>query len=203
MDTSASSPPRAIIIGKASRPKWREQRLAILMEVINDEPTKKWSVRDMAQAMRQHPVVASIQPHYGKTTAHRDWLAIRDELKERRDELASDYIQSQLDITDEALGDLQREYDNLNKIDISLIDDEEMRASIILNRIKAKKELIVAMDRMMSRQQTLVPVTVPKKLEVDERRVEMNLDTFLKMRERALALKDGDESNNVIEGELI
>lgn len=185
------------ITGKSSHKKWREQRQTILAELIADRPHENWSWRAMAIAMQSHPVVAKAQPNYGHMTAKRDWLAIHDELKERREELASEYIDAQLELTEQLLEDIQEEYELLNSIDLEELEEKE-RAGFILQRIRAKKDLVASVDKLLQRQQTLVPMEVPRRLQVDNRSISINIDALLENYEKA-KLASGED---IIEGEL-
>lgn len=175
-----------VVHGKSSRQKWVAQRRAILAEIIAAEPTRRWSTREMAEAMRDHDIVGAAMPNYGHMTAHRDWLAISEELALRRRELAEQYIDTQLEITDNLLDDLLQEYQELGALRND--DDPDFQ----LKKMKVKKDLVQAMDRVLARQQTLIPVAVPKQVQVDSRHVDINMDTLLKQYEAAA---------NIIEGE--
>lgn len=191
------------IIGGASRSTWVEQRRSILVDVINEEPTKNWSVREIALAMQLHPVVSSIQPSYSKSTAHLDWLAIKGELKEKREQLASEYIDYQLRVTNGLLEDLESKYYERAAVeaDIDEIEDPFMRAQARIALMNSQRGLINAMETVMRRQSRLVPIDVPKQVQVDSRHVHLDIETFLQIRERVNSqlLSEGE----VIEGELV
>ena len=193
------------IIGLSSRPKWVEQRRTILLELINDDPTNRWSARDMAYAMQNDPRVMAVQPTYSKNTALRDWLAVKGELVERRGELASHYVDTQLSITEEAMEKLLRQAEVLDEIpeDIEEYESTESFAQTMIAKITAQGKVIAGLDRMMNRQAALLPIEVPKQLNIDKREVTMTLDKYLamqaQMKKDALAISDGE----IIEGELL
>ena len=190
-----------MIIGKSSHQKWRDQRRTILTDIIADDPTVRWSVRKIADAMRDHPLIAQNQPDYGHMTAWRDWGVIRKDLADRREEIAADYIARQLDITDGMLEELQTDFENLSSINFDKIEDEAVRGKILVESLRTKKDIVAAIDRLLGRQQTLVPIAIPKKIKVDSTHTSLNLDTLLEYKKEALRAEL--ELGNVIEGELV
>lgn len=181
-----------------SNQKWRDQRRAIMMEIINNDPTRHWSVRDLEDEMRKHPLIQKIQPKVGKSTIHRDWLYVKEELAEKRIELAGEYIDYHLNVTDYLLGDLLTEYQKIGEIDLDAIEDEDLKAQLLLNRLSDKQKLVTAIDKVMKRQSTLVPIEVPKKLEIeDNKKVTFYAEKFNAIREQVDAkflpdIEEGD-----------
>jgi len=189
------------VVGMASRPKWRERRHTILLEIIGKDPTRRWSVRDIAAAMRRNPIISQVQPNYSHSTAHRDYLAIKEELREKREDLATDYISSQLEITENLLDDLTRQYEEVKQISVDDVDDPATRAQIAIKKIGLKKDLVAAIDRILARQQTLVPIAVPKKLDISEKKLNVNLDALLALKGRIDEVPR-IESPDIIDGQF-
>ena len=190
-----------IVHGRGSTDKWRDQRRAVMVEIINNDATKNWSIRDITEAMLEHPLIQQVQPKLSKSTVHRDWLAVKDELAEKRVELAGDYIDYHLNITDYLLNDLMSDYQAIDSIDTDNIEDEELRARILLDRIGDKEKIIRSIERMMKRQSTLVPIEVPKKLEIDDNKtVTFYSERFIEIQKRAnMELSDGIEDGDFVE----
>jgi len=186
-----------------STEKWRTQRRAILTEVINSDPTKHWSMRDLEEAMRAHPLIQQVQPRLGKSTIHLDWLAVKNELAEKRKELAGEYIDHHLQISEYFIQDMMEEYEKINSINVDDISDPDIRAQVILSRMAEKDRIIKAVDRMMKRQSTLVPIDVPKKLEIDDqKRITFNVERFLDMNKQAEQfLGDGIEEGEYVDAD--
>jgi hypothetical protein len=149
--------------------------------------------------MQQHPTVMQNQPNYGHMTAWRDWGVIRKDLIERRDEVAADYIASQLETVDELLDQLEQDFKDLSDIDYNEIEDEAVRARLMVDSFRTKKDIVAAIDRLLGRQQTLVPIGIPKQLKIDSTHTSYNLDRLLELKKQALELAEGD----VIEGEIV
>lgn len=183
---------------RSTSTQWREKRREILMCIIATDPSRNWSYRDLAEEMRQNELVLAAQPNYGYSTAYRDWLVVRDELKEKRDELAGEYISTQLDITEGLIEGLMDDWEALKRIDIDDIDTED-DVKVLLSIIAAKKDIVTAVDKVMSRQQTLIPIAVPKHHVVDNNN-NINLDVFHQLRRDALA---APAEQDYIEGEII
>lgn len=157
-----------------------------MLDIISEDPSRQWTYRDLAMSMRSNELVSSAQPRYSAATAYRDWLVVLNELKERRGEMASMYIDSQLNIADDLMEGLMDQWDAIDAIDLYEIEDPAERVMMSLKLIAAKKDIVIAIDRVMARQQTLVPIAIPKRVEVDNRHVSMNLDYFQEQRRKAL-----------------
>lgn len=186
--------------------QWREERLTILTEVIQTNPTIYWSARKLADYARTNTVIGQIQPNYGTMTAWRDWAIIQEELRERREEIANEYIDLQLEQIDFVLDDLQKEYKALENIVLDDIEESGKRISMQLRIAGAKKRLVEAMDKLWNRQQTLLPIAVPKTIRVDTTQMTMTMDQLIAARKEALKLeapKNGHRKEEVIDGELI
>jgi hypothetical protein len=136
---------------------WIEQRLTVLTEIRNNEPERDWTVREVADAMKQHPLVKQFQPTYGKSTAARDIALINEQLVHRREELAQAYIHAQLELTDEIIEDLVDEYRKLTESDFEDIE----------KFIKTKVTLSKAILLTQRRQASILPIDAPKKLSIE------------------------------------
>lgn len=182
--------------GIFKRDKWIYQRQAIMAEIIACDPAKRWSARQLAAAMREHPLVSRYHPDYSHNTAWKDYLALRNELKDRRNELAGTYIESQLEISDAIIQDLWNDYNELNLIDPKDLVPEA-RAQYLADKIEKKDTITRAIERMFKRQAALIPdVEAPKKVDIHSVGVTMTLDQFLEIKKQALG---GD----VIDGEVV
>jgi hypothetical protein len=178
-----------------SRKHWIEQRRAILLEIINEQPEKRWSRRQVHEAMKRHPMVREIQPDYSLYTAHTDYVSVFNEIKDRREQLADDYITMQLEIAGYFIDDLLKEYENLNEIDPEWINDVSVRADFVLDRIDKKTKLQAGVERMFKRIGTLVPTEIPKQLQIDQRQVVMTIDRFQQLAKES-SLMIGSNNNN-------
>jgi hypothetical protein len=166
---------------------WLDQRLTILTEVMNNDTEKDWTVREVADTMRQHPTILMFQPTYGKSTAARDLAIVNKELSKKRHELAEEYIAIQLHVTDELIEDLLKQYDEL--------DDED--AYIDLERkVRSKVAIAKAINTLFVRQANILPIDIPKKIEVAQKH-SFSLEDFLELRQRAVGQL---EDPTVIEG---
>lgn len=177
---------------------WIPQRRAIMAQIIASDQTRKWSPRELAEAMRAHPLVAEYHVNYGETTAWRDFVALRSELSERRVELAEQYISYQLEIADAIIDDLWQEYNELNKIDPRDLVPE-MRAQYLMDKIEKKDQITRGIERMFKRQANLIPdLDAPKKVNVQTTSISMSLDKFLEFKKQALIAEQ-----NIIDGEVV
>lgn len=139
---------------------WVDQRLAILTEIRNDDPSRYWTARETAEAMKKNELVRKFQPNYSKSTAHRDIVAINDELIEKREELAKSYIISHLEVTDDLIANLVAEYNAVDTGDHTLLFDDH------LDVIKAKISLTKAILAAQKRQAAVLPIDMPKKVTI-------------------------------------
>lgn len=125
-------------------------------------------------------------PNYGHMTAYRDFLAVMKQTAERRQELAEGYLQRQLDTLDDMLEGAQEDLETLGSLEELLTEDptSEIESDVTLDDvtkfISAKAKLIQSTLRLMERQGTLVPIEIPKKLEVERT---FNIDTYLKLKQ--------------------
>ena len=202
-----------IIEANKIRKHWIEQRRLILLEIINSAPEKRWSRRDVLEAMRNHPVVSETQPTYSLYTAHNDYVSVFSEIKDRREELADDYITRQLEIAGYFVDDLLEEYENLNNIDVEWLDDPQLKAEFLSDRIDKKVKIQTGVERMFNRIGKLIPIEVPKQLQIDQHTV-MTLDTFQRLasesnlmigkpeHKQLPAAQPGSEEDLIIDGEF-
>ena len=170
------------------KPKnWLDQRLTILTEVMNSDTEKSWTVRDIQEAMRAHPAIQEFQPNYGKSTAARDLAVINQEMSKRRKDLAEGYIVSQLNLTESLIDDLYEEYHSLDKPDNWVEPDKKARAKVALAK---------AINTLFVRQANILPIDIPKKIEIDNKHT-FGLEDYLEIREIAGELDDP----TVVEGD--
>lgn len=186
--------------GQFNRRNWIEQRKAIMAEVMASDPGNRWTYEQLSNAMKSNPLVARYQPAYSIMTARRDFLALKDELKERRGELAGEYIATQLEIADDIIQDLWQDYQELNKVNPQdLVPDH--RAQYLKDRIEKKDQITRAIERMFKRQAALIPdLEAPKQVQVSSISVTMTNDEFLELKKRALQPPDDED---IIDGEVI
>lgn len=160
-------------------------------------------------------MVDEIQPEYSLYTAHTDYIAVFDEIKQRREELADDYITMQLEIAGYFVDDLLKEYDHLNKIEPDWIDDPALRADFLSDRIDKKVKLQTGIERMFKRIGTLIPIELPKQLQVDQSHTIMTIDRFQQLAKESNLLIGrpenkqleasvvGSEGDLIVEGEYV
>ena len=171
-----------------NRTHWIALRQEILAKILASKPNNNWTPAKIAEAMKLDPIVSEAQPKYSIVTARRDWYSLSGDLARRRGELVDIYLNDQLEQTDNLLDDLLDEWSNLKEVDIDY-DSETSPATQASQKIKAMNTLSQAIERLMKRQANLLPLEVPKKLEIEERRI--NLDIFLEARNQRSALKEG------------
>lgn len=205
------------ITGRASNKKVVEERRKIIMEMIMKHPTKKWSYRMMAEEARKLPWFREFMPSYGSATAHRDYLAVLEETKERREQLAEQYLVTQLDALEESIYDVSSDIISLGGLTemvekvqsdykeyTTKLDKEQAgpffdRLIQITKFVKAKESLYNTMLRLQKRQSALVPMEVARELNVTQQTI--NLDMFIEARKQ-MELNNGhtktlDDGNTV------
>lgn len=187
------------------------QRREQLMQMIMNEPDRKWSVRDMADEARKLEWFQEHQPSYGKTTAHSDYIAVMDDLKDKREELASYYIEEHLNATDLMLNELEDDLQSIEKEEsvinamiekmedaLEYADPNAKETENILTEVnkliksgrmirKERRDIHTSMLSVMRRQSTLVPIQVPfeqKGVNVQVNNVQLTLDDFHKEKAR-------------------
>jgi hypothetical protein len=177
----------------SDRGNWIEMRRTILAELIAAKPSANWTSEKMAEEMRAHHIVKSVQPNYSVNSARRDWLTIRGELATKRIELADEYIARQLEVVDNQLERLLEEWDDVESIQkpdpIVLEDGTRIEMSDIEfanKKLMLYERLNKSIERLMARQAKLLPIEVPKKLEV--RTETLSIDKLLQARANQQAL---------------
>lgn len=183
----------------SNRTHWIEMRQEILAKIIASKPNAKWTDEKMAEAMRGDSLVAVSQPNYSATTARRDWLAIRQELHVKRIELADKYISHQLELSETMLDDLVNQWEEIDRLELPETNDQDgdelNHINLFIHKVNLYDKLGKAIERVLQRQSMLVPVQVPKKVEIKSQT--FNLDMYLEAKQKA-ALTD----ENVIEGDF-
>lgn len=180
---------------KTVKEKARNLRRNLILEMIMEHPNRNWSYRQIAHEARQLPWFQKNMPTYSYQTAKLDYAIIKEETRARREELAEDALVSQLDEVNEQIASVVSDLDNLG----DLID---YGASIeeINQYVNAKNKLLTSLDRLWAKQSKLLPVDIPKKVEIDSRHI--TLDAYLQLQKEykeelgAPKLKDG-----IIEGD--
>lgn len=187
------------------------QRRAELTRMMMEDPERKWSVRDMASEALKREWFRAHWPTYSKSTAHLDYRAVMEDLKESREEMASYYIEEHLDSTDLMLRDLEDDLESIEKeesviasmisaledrLESSDPDDKDIDKIIDeLNKLikssrgirKERRDIQSSMLSVMRRQATLVPIQVPfeqKGVNVQVNNVQLTLDDFHKEKAR-------------------
>lgn len=186
------------------------QRRAELTKMMMEQPDRKWSVRDMADEAQKRDWFKANQPTYSKSTAHKDYVAVIEDLKEYREELASYYIENHLNTTDAMLEELETDLDEIEKeyeFSVRMIDlledklsstNDSDLVSDIINQIqkfsetkskirKERRDIQNSMLSVMRRQSTLVPIQVPfeqKGVNVQVNNVQLTIDDFQKEKAR-------------------
>lgn len=157
-------------------------RQAILAEIIAEQPSHDWTPAKIAEAMRDHEIVRGVQPRYSVVTARRDWYSLSNELAQSRKEMVDVYLNHQLETTEELLDDLIEEWNSLRAEEIEYYEDAPPPLVQRAARIRAINALGQAIERVLKRQASLIPIEIPRKLEIEEKRI--NLDIFLEARTR-------------------
>jgi prefoldin subunit 5 len=198
------------IRGKGSRPHIREMRRKVLMEIIMGNPTEKWTARRMAEIARSHPWFREHMPNYGSMTAYRDFAAIKEGTKKARQDLAEQYITSQLDKLDDGIEDIEEDLRALGTLDDALEDlaqqsaaDPEMVVDTlgqITKFVKAKESLYRTQLAMMRRQGQLLPLEVAK--EVNVQQAVFNIDKYHELREQLREENKLELDDGIIEGDF-
>ena len=179
-----------------------KRRLIILQEIIGTDTKRKWSARAIAEACAEHPFFQENWPKYSKSTAHLDLVAIKEDITVTRRELADDYIKEQLEITGVFVQNLVEDWEELMEMQFPEPKKDEKALEItkqefLSQQIADKVKIVTAMDRLFKRQGTLIPMEIPKQLQIEKRT--FNLDMFLEMKMKH-ELEAGGE--NIIEGEF-
>lgn len=182
-----------------NRAHWIAMRQAILAEIIASQPSHEWTPQKMVEAMRENEQIKAVQPMYSITTAKKDWYALSNELAQNRKELVDVYLQQQLELTEEMMDDLVSEWNNVLAEEIEYYEDSPPPSMQRAAKIRSLNALSQAMERVLKRQAALIPIEIPRRLEIDERRI--NLDVFLeaKMRQQKLIgekIIDGEYEDN-------
>jgi hypothetical protein len=176
--------------------KIRDIRRKIVLEIIMTDPERKWTTKAISDAAREHKWFQEFMPTYSPATAKADLLAALGEIKERREELAEQYISVQLDILDDEINGMREDLDSLGTLE-QLMSSDEVDMNEILKYARARATLTNTMLRLLERQGKLIPVEMPQKIDVSHSQV-ITLDMFLEAR-RDLELDDG----MTIEGDFV
>lgn len=215
-------------MGSSAHQLWVEERRNILLEVMSSAPEKEWTSRELALAMKEHPIIQRKQPTYSKSTAALDMESIRGDIFEQRQDIAAIVLRQQLTTTEQMRLDTldlwEKElesYRALAESDFMAVDgegnayvDEKAKEAAYSAQINRLEKLHRMLDRTMTRQGKILPIEVAKKLDVSTPTT-LNINAFLNLREKAgltvtrpellertpqqLALEEGD----VVEGEYV
>lgn len=182
---------------KTVKEKARNLRRNLILEMIMEHPNRNWSYRQIAHEARQLPWFQKNMPTYSYQTAKLDYAIIKEETRARREELAEDALVSQLDEVNEQIASVVNDLDNLG----DLID---YGASIeeINQYVNAKNKLLTSLDRLWAKQSKLLPVDIPKKVEIDSRHI--TLDAYLQLQKEykeELGAPKGRLKDGIIEGD--
>jgi hypothetical protein len=169
---------------KLSNPRshWIAMRRSIMAEIIAANPNVNWTSGKLAEAMLEDPRVREAHPRYSSVTAQKDFLSLTRELSDKRTELVEDYLSIQLELTDDILTDLTQEWNDLLEEEVVYDNEEAPPIMQRVAKIKAMNTLSMAMERAMVRQSKLLPLDVPKQINVEKR--SFNLDMYLEAKER-------------------
>lgn len=194
--------------------KARQLRRNLLIEMIMEDPKRRWSSREMADEARKLPWFQTHMPNYGHMTAHRDWLVLQEETAQRRKELSEQYAVSQLDTLEDTLDTVLQDLDTLGTLEdifsraapVTLSDGSDdlgeggVSIDDILKYTSAKQKLVATALRLMERQGKIVPIEIEKKIQIEERR--LSIDAFLKMDASGeLKAALGELDDGIIEGD--
>ena len=175
---------------RIKRPKnWVEQRLTLLTQIRNNQSEKDWSVRDLAEEMQKHELVRKFQPNYSKSSVHRDLALINQQLSHKREELAEEYIHTQLEIIDDMIEELVEDMEELN------IEDFKDSEAYYKTKVGIAKTILQAQRR----QANILPIDAPKKLMLESKH-RIDIEHYYQIRDRANAIMLDDPT--VIDGEF-
>jgi hypothetical protein len=182
------------------------ERRTMILEMMMAEPLENWTYQRIAERARLLPWFAEHMPNYSNMTAYRDLLAVTEETKENREKLAEGILVRQLDQTDVQIQGLLHDLEELGSLGDFLEEndgDDGITINDINTYVKAKDTLLKALDRLMAKQADLVPINIPKKVEIDQTR--FSFDYYLEVHKQhaheldapKLRISDG----NTVEGE--
>lgn len=174
----------------------RDVRRKIVLELIMRDPDKKWTAQAISEAAKEHKWFKEFMPTYSAATARSDLLAVLNEIKSRREELAEQYLAAQLDIVDDEIRSIQDDLDSLGDVK-SLVDGDDVSMNDILKFVRAKATMTNTLLRLLEHQNKLVPVEIPKRVDVNQQII--NLDMFLEARKELNFIDDG----MTVDGEVI
>lgn len=170
----------------SSRSDWILARQHILGEIMASEPSRRWTDADLAEKMREHPIVAEVQPKYTDYTAKLDRMSITKDWAAGRKELVGAYLIQQLEQLDEMSNDAMRMWREVMKLDpsaeVAQSAEDMDKLSIALGRkVRAAKEIAQTIAKLQQRYESLIPLAVPKQIDLNAKVI--TLDSFLKVRE--------------------
>lgn len=182
---------------KTLKEKARNLRRNLILEMIMENPNRNWSYRQIAEEARKLPWFQKNMPNYTHETARKDYAIIKQETRARREELAEDALVKQLDEVDDQIASVLTDLENLG----DLID---YGASIeeINQYVNAKNKLLISLDRLWAKQSKLLPIDIPKKVEIDSRHI--TLDAYLQIQKeykQELGQPKSMLHDGIIEGE--
>jgi hypothetical protein len=161
-----------------------DERRTMIMEMMMARPNDDWTYQRISEEARKLPWFAEHMPAYSNMTAYRDLLAVRQETKENRERLAEGILVRQLDQTDEQINNVLEDIEELGTL-ADFLDDDGLTINDIGHYVKAKDTLLKALDRLMTKQASLVPIEVPKKVEIDQTR--FSFDYYLEVHKQHAA----------------
>lgn len=182
---------------KTLKEKARNLRRNLILEMIMENPNRNWSYRQIAEEARKLPWFQQNMPNYTHETARKDYAIIKQETRARREELAEDALVKQLDEVDDQIASVISDLENLGDlIDYGSSIEE------INQYVNAKNKLLTSLDRLWAKQSKLLPIDIPKRVEVDSRHI--TLDAYLQIQKEykhELAAPRTALGDGVIEGE--
>ena len=189
------------MLRKTKSQKAIELRRNMILEMIMSSPNRKWTYQEIADEAQKLPWFRQHQPDYSQSTAYRDFVAVRNETKENREKLAETILVRQLDDTDEQIQNLLNDIESLGSLDEYLEMQEDWNINDIAQYAKAKNTFLNALGRMMDKQASLVPIEIPKQVQVDQT---FTIDHYLQARQE-IAKLDAPKlrlySGDTVEGE--
>lgn len=176
-----------------------ENRRVMILEMIMADPTKRWSYNTIAEEARKLPWFKEHMPKYSYQTAYLDYLAIKEETKENREKLAETILVRQLDETEEQIGQILLDIESLGSLEDFMPEARDIND--IAQFAKTKNTLLNSLERLMSRQASLVPIEVPKQVNVEQ---SFTIDHYLQARKDYMKLEEPKKQlydGNVEEGD--
>jgi len=159
------------------------KRRAILMRLVETQKDENWTFEELSEKMRQNPWVASRWPAYAHSTAHKDFVASMDLVRDDVKELAMPYFARQISTADMALDTLAE-----------FVQDDQLTPKTRIDAANALRGYLDHIGKVFGNY-------APKEMHIKKQEVHVNLDNFIAMQRKVQM--ELEEANNIIEGEVV